>query len=296
MVLCVTLNRSENSKIIKGKICMITGANSGIGKATAIGLSKLGAHLVLVCRNQERAESAIKDIKEKSGNELIDLLIADLSSQNEIHRVVSEFKDKYEKLDVLINNAGVNLPKRTFTVDEIESTFAVNYLSYFMLSILLFEDLKKGDPARIVNVASSIQAKSIDFENLNGEKNYGQLKAYSLSKLAVILFTHEFANKLNGTGVIVNCLHPGFVKTNMIRNFRPFVKYFYHLVGLFMKSPKKGAKTSIFLASSPEVNGVSGKYFKNRKETKSVKISYDEETAKKLWEISVKLTNVDFKD
>ena len=275
---------------------MITGANSGIGKATAIGLSKLGAHLVLVCRNQERAESAIKDIKEKSGNELIDLLIADLSSQNEIHRVVSEFKDKYEKLDVLINNAGVNLPKRTFTVDEIESTFAVNYLSYFMLSILLFEVLKKGDPARIVNVASSVQSKSIDFDNLNGEKNYGQLKAYSLSKLAVILFTHEFANKLNGTGVIVNCLHPGFVKTNMIRNFRPFVKYFYHLVGLFMKSPKKGAKTSIFLASSPEVNGVSGKYFKNRKEAKSVKISYDEETAKKLWEISVKLTNVDFKD
>ena len=289
------MSRSENKKVIGGKICMITGANSGIGKATAIGLAKLGAHLVLVCRNQERAEAAIKEIKENCGDQSIEFILADLSSQREIHRVVSEFKAKHEKLDVLINNAGVNLPKRTLTVDGIENTFAVNYLAQFMLSILLFDVIKKGDPARIVNVASSVQAKSIDFENLNGEKNYGQLKAYGLSKLAVVLFTHEFAKKVSRTGVTVNCLHPGFVKTKMIRNFRPFVKYFYHFIGLFMKSPKNGAKTSILLASSPEVNGVSGKYFKKRKEAKSTKISYDDEVAKRLWEISVELTNVDFK-
>jgi len=275
---------------------MITGANSGIGKATAIGLAKLGAHLVLVCRSKEKAEEAIKEIKEKSGKESVDLFLADIASQKEIHNLVEEFKNKYEKLDVLINNAGVNLHKRTLTEDGIEITFAVNYLAQFMLSNLLFDNIKKGDPARIVNVASSVQSKSIDFENLNGEKNYGQLKAYALSKLAVVLFTYEFAKKVNGTGVTVNCLHPGFVKTNMIRNFRPFVKYFYHLVGLFMISPKRAAKKVIYLTSSPEVNGINGKYFKKGRMAESVKISYDEEIAKQLWDISVELTNVDFKN
>lgn len=274
---------------------MITGANSGIGKATAIGLAKLGAHLVMVCRNQERAESAIKEIKEKSGNDLIDLLLADLSSQKEIHRVVDEFKKKYDKLDVLINNAGVTLPKYSLTIDGIEKTFAINYLAQFMLCILLFDVLKKGNPARIVNVASSVQAKTVDFDILNSEENYGQLKAYGLSKLAVILFTREFAKEIKGSGVTVNCLHPGYVKTKLIRNFRPFVKYFYHLIGLFMISPKKGAKTSIYLASSPDVNSISGKYYKKRKEAKTVKISYDDEVAKRLWDISVELTNIDFK-
>ncbi|MFX1571666.1 MAG: SDR family oxidoreductase [Promethearchaeota archaeon] len=289
------MSRAENRRIISGKICMITGANSGIGKATAIGLAKLGAHLVMVCRNQERAESAIKEIKEKSGNDLIDLLLADLSSQKEIHRVVDEFKKKYDKLDVLINNAGVTLPKYSLTIDGIEKTFAINYLAQFMLCILLFDVLKKGNPARIVNVASSVQAKTVDFDILNSEENYGQLKAYGLSKLAVILFTREFAKEIKGSGVTVNCLHPGYVKTKLIRNFRPFVKYFYHLIGLFMISPKKGAKTSIYLASSPDVNSISGKYYKKRKEAKTVKISYDDEVAKRLWDISVELTNIDFK-
>ncbi len=144
-------------------------------------------------------------------------------------------------------------------------------------------------------MASSVQAKSIDFDNLNGEKHYSQLKAYAQSKLAVVLFTYEFAKKITGTGVSVNCLHPGYVKTNMIRNFRPFVKYFYHLVGLFMKNPKRGAKTSIYLASTPDIDGSSGKYFKKRKETKSVEISYDATLSKQLWDVSVKLTNVDLK-
>jgi len=144
-------------------------------------------------------------------------------------------------------------------------------------------------------VASSVQAKVIDFDDLNGDKHYGQLKAYAQSKLAVIVFTYEFAQKIYGTGVSINCLHPGYVKTNMIRNFRPFVKYFYHLVGLFMKSPKRGAKNSIYLASTPDIDGASGKYFKKRKEAKSVKISYDATVSKQLWDVSVKLTNIDFK-
>ncbi|MFX0022125.1 MAG: SDR family oxidoreductase [Candidatus Hermodarchaeota archaeon] len=287
---------NNKANMMKGKICMVTGANSGIGKATAIGLAKLGASLVLVCRDQTRAENAILEIEEKTGSKSIDLILADLSSQKGIHDLVSEFNNRYDKLHVLINNAGVNLHKQTFTEDGIETTFAVNYLAHFMLSNLLLETLKKTGSARIVNVASSVQAKSIDFEDLYGDHHYSQWRAYSQSKLAVVLFTYEFAKKIEGSGVTVNCLHPGFVKTNMVRKFRPFVKYFYHLVGLFMSTPKRGAKTSIFLASSPEINGISGKYFKRRKETKSVKISYDTNIAKQLWDVSVKLTNVDFKN
>ncbi|MFW9968578.1 MAG: SDR family oxidoreductase [Candidatus Odinarchaeota archaeon] len=287
---------NHDSKLMDGKICMITGANSGIGKATAIGLAKLGASLVLVCRDQARADEAIAEIKDMSGNDSIDLILADLSSQKGIHNLVSEFKNRYEKLHILINNAGVNLYKQTLTEDGIETTFAVNYLAHFMLSNLLFDVLKKSTPARIINVASSVQAKSIDFDDINGNDHYRQLKAYSQSKLAVVLFTYEFARRVKGNGVSVNCLHPGYVKTNMIRKFRPFVKYFYHLVGLFMLSPKRGAKTSIYLASSPEVNGISGKYFKRRKIRKTVKISYDKNMTQQLWDISVKLTNTDFKN
>jgi NAD(P)-dependent dehydrogenase (short-subunit alcohol dehydrogenase family) len=287
---------NNKSKLLNGKICMVTGANSGIGKATAIGLAKRGASLVLVCRDQTRAENAIVEIKERTGNDSIDLMIADLSSQKEIHKLVSEFKKKYDNLHVLINNAGVNLHQHTLTDDGIETTFAVNYLAHFMLCNLLFDTLQKSAPSRIINVASSVQAKSIDFDDINMINHYRQLKAYSQSKLAVILFTYEFAKKVEGTGVSVNCLHPGYVKTKMIRNFRPFVKYFYHLVGLFMLTPKKGAKTSIYLASSPEIDGTSGKYFKKKKEVESVKISYDEDTAKKLWELSVQLTDLDFKN
>lgn len=286
------LGRNNHSELMKGKTCMITGANSGIGKATAIGLAKLGAHLIFVCRNQDRAEKAIEEVKRKTGNKSIDLIIADLSSQKGIHKLVEEFNKKYDKLHILINNAGVNLSKRTLTEDGIETTFAVNYLAHFMLNNLLLDVLKKSAPSRIVTVASGVQAKSIDFDNLNGEKHYGQLKAYALSKVAAIIFTYAFAKKIEGTGVIVNCLHPGYVKTKMIRNFRKFVKYFYHLIGLFMLSPRKGAKTSIFLASSPEVEDINGKYFKKEKEAESVPISYDEEVLKQLWEVSVKLTKV----
>ncbi|MFX1391456.1 MAG: SDR family oxidoreductase [Promethearchaeota archaeon] len=286
----------DTTEPMKGKICLITGANSGIGKATALGLSKLGASLVFACRDRSRAEEAILEIKEKTGNDSIDLILADLSSQKEIYKLVAEFKSRYDSLDVLINNAGVNLHKQIITEDGIENTFAVNYLAQFMLSNLLFDVLKKGNPGRIINVASSVQAKSIDFDDLKSDNHYRQMKAYAQSKLAVVLFTYEFARKIKDSGVTVNCLHPGYVKTNMIRKFRPFVKYFYHFIGLFMSTPRKGAKTSIYLASSPEIDGTSGKYFKSRKEAKSVKVSYDKDVAKKLWDLSVKLTKVDFKN
>lgn len=276
---------------MKGKICMITGANSGIGKATAIGLAKMGATIVMVCRNKKKGEKALDYIKSESNNGNVNLFIADLSTQKAIHQLVKDFKEKYQHLHVLINNAGVNLSKRVLTEDGIESTFAINYLAPFLLSNLLLDILQNSSPARIVNVASSILAKSINFENLNGEKHYRQLKAYGQSKLALILFTYEFARRIEGMGVTVNCLHPGYVKTNMIKNFRGFVKYFFPFIGLFMKSPKKGAKTSIYLASSPEIQGVSGKYFEKRKEVELTEVSDDQEIAKCLWNVSVDLTN-----
>ena len=290
----MTITEDLTSEIMKGKICMITGANSGIGKATGIGLAKMGATIVMVCRNKDRGEKALEDIKKECNNGIVDLLVTDLSTQKAIHQLVKDFKERYQFLHVLINNAGINLSKRVLTENGIETTLAVNYLAQFLLSNLLLDILQASSPARIVNVASSVQAKTINFENLNGEKHYRQLNAYGQSKLAVILFTYEFARRIEGTGVTVNCLHPGYVKTNLIKNFRKFVKYFYPFIGLFMKTPKKGAKTSIYLASSPEVQNVSGKYFKNRKEAESVEASYDEELAKDLWEVSLTLTNLDF--
>ncbi len=286
--------KNHTSEIMKGKICMITGANSGIGKATALGLAKIGATIIMVCRNKDRGEKALEDIKKEVENGTVDLMIADLSTQKAIHQLVKEFKERYQFLHVLINNAGVNLSRCVLTEDGIETTFAVNYLAQYLLSNLLLDVLQASSPARIVNVASSVLAKNIDFENLNGEKHYRQLNAYGQSKLAVILFTYELSRRIEGTGVTVNCLHPGYVKTNMIKNFRKFVKYFYPLIGLFMKKPKKGAKTSIYLASSSEVEGVSGKYFKKRKEVESMKAVYDEEIAKRLWDVSIALTNLNF--
>ena len=284
--------KNYNSEIMKGKICMITGANSGIGKATAIGLAKMGATIIMVCRSKERGEKALEEIKGKCKNGSLDLMLADLFSQKAIHQLVQDFKEKYKRLHVLINNAGVNLSKRILSEDGIETTLAVNYLAPFLLCNLLFDSLKAGKPARIVNVASSVQAKSIDFDNLNGEKHYRQLKAYAMSKLAIIIFTYEFARRFDGNGVTINCLHPGYVRTNMIRNFRKFVKYFFPFISLFVRSPKRGAKTPIYCASSPDIEGVSGKYFKKRKEAKSVKASYDEELAKQLWDVSIELTNL----
>lgn len=278
---------------MKGKVCMITGANSGIGKATAIGLAKMGATIVMVCRDKERGERALQDIKKACINGNVDLMLADLSSQKAIHQFVKEFKEKYQFLHALINNAGVNLSKRILTEDGIETTLAVNYLAPFLLCNLLFDTLQASRPSRIINVASNVQSRSIKFENLNGEKHYRQLHAYSQSKLAIVIFTYEFARRIEGKGVTVNCLHPGYVKTNMVRNFRKFVKYFFPFIGLFMKSPKSGAKTSIYLASSPDVEGVSGKYFIKRKEKKSTKASYDDELAKRLWDVSISLTNLD---
>lgn len=277
---------------MKDKICIVTGANSGIGKATALGLAQLGAHIIMLCRDKSRGEEAQFEIINESGNELIELMLADLSSQQSIRDFVSDFKKKYDKLNVLINNAGVNPSKRYETVDGIEKAFAINTLAPFLLTNLLIPTLKNSSPARVINVASNVQSKSINFEKLQSKKYFRSWKAYSRSKTALILITYEFARRLKGTGITVNCLHPGFIKTNITRYYKGIIKFFTKIIFSFAKSPEEGAKTSIYLASSPEVEGVSGKFFIDKNEAKSKEITYDTSVAKKLWDICANLTRL----
>lgn len=271
---------------MKGRICLITGANSGIGKATALGLAKMGATVVMVCRNRGLGEASLAEIKVKSGNEPVELMLADLASQESVRQLVRDYKDRYQQLHVLINNAETYSTKRQVTVDGIETTFAVNYLARFLLTNLLLDTLKNSAPARIVDVAGAYHSKGrIDFDDLQGEKDYDGAHANNQSKLANVLFTYELARKLKGTGVTANCLHPGAVATSLVEkdpNYPSLMRLLYKLFKPFLKSPEKDAETSIYLATSPEVEGTTGKYFVNKKEAKSSKESYDESVSKRL--------------
>lgn len=273
---------------MNGKICLITGANSGIGKATALGLAKLGATVVIVCRDKAKGEAAQAEIKAQNSSGSVDLLLADLSSQESIRQLAKTVNERYPHLYVLINNAGISPSTRILTVDGIESTFAVNHLGPFLLTHLLLEKLKASAPARIVNVASSAEG-ALNFDDLQGEKSFNSMQAYSQSKRANILFTYELARRLAGTGVTANCLHPGVVSTNLVRDFPLAFRAF---VRLFFTTPEKGAQTSIYLASSPEVEGISGKYFAKKSAIQSSQASYDEAAAQRLWQISAELTHL----
>ncbi len=283
---------------MQGKVCIVTGANSGIGKATALGLAQMGATVVMVCRNQSKGEQAQNEIKEKSENDAIDLMLADLSSQESIYRLAENVQQHYQQLHVLINNAGVANLSRRETVDGLEMTFAVNYLAPFLLTNLLLDKLKTSAPARIVNVSSgSHQSGYIKMDDLELEKGYRLMRAYGQSKLALVLFTYELARRLQGAGVTANCLHPGFVATNIGQNGvgsvgRSIVKLIFSRLGI---SPEEGAKTSIYLASSPEIEGVTGKYFIKSIPVRSAPISYDETLQRQLWEESAKLVNLSVK-
>jgi NAD(P)-dependent dehydrogenase (short-subunit alcohol dehydrogenase family) len=277
-----------------GRVCLITGATSGIGKATAMGLANMGAGVVMVGRDRGRGEAALAEIEEGSPNASVDLMLAELSSQEEIHRLADEFKEAYPRLDVLINNAGVIRSKRVTTADGLEMTFAVNHLAHFLLTNLLLDVLKANAPSRIINVASGEQRNgTIDFDDLQGEKEYKTAKAYGQSKLANVLFTYELSRRLQGTGVSVNCLHPGAgVRTNLGSGVSGVFGFTVRALTPLMKSPEKGAETSIYLASSSEVEGLSGGYFVKKAEARSSDASYDERLARRLWEVSADLTKV----
>lgn len=281
---------------MKDKICLVTGATSGIGKATALGLARMGASVVIVGRDRERGEASRDEIRKLSGNSKVDLLLADLSSQGAIRQLVADFIAQYTQLHVLVNNAGVAPMKRTVTEDGIETIFAVNYLAPFLLTNLLLGTLKESAPARVVNVAGDFHRKAtIHFDDLMSEKEYNNTQANNQAKLALILFTYELSRRLAGTNVTANCLHPGAVATDAPLkdpDLSLFSRMLYRLVRLFFASPEKGAETSIFLAASPDVEGITGKYFIKKGEVASSPESYNQEIARRLWDQSLKLTGL----
>jgi len=276
-----------------GRTCMITGASSGIGRATAVALAGMGARLFLVCRDRGRGDDTIAAIRDKTGNRAVELLLADLSSQESIRQLARAFLATNQPLHVLVNNAGVVNLGRSLTVDGIETVFGVNHLAYFLLTIQLLERLQASAPARIVNVASDAHRfGTMNFDDLGGARRYRTMRIYGQSKLANILFTYELARRLGGTTVTVNCLHPGAVATGLGKNNGAWARVLTRMLSPFFRSPENGAATSIYLASSPDVEGITGKYFSNCKDTRSSKESYDEATARRLWEISAQMTGV----
>jgi NAD(P)-dependent dehydrogenase (short-subunit alcohol dehydrogenase family) len=283
--------RSEN---MKGKTVLITGATSGIGRETAIGLADMGARLVILARNEEKTRTVMDEIRSKTGNEELDHIRCDLASLEDVRRAADTFRSRYSRLDVLIDNAGLVNGRRIVTVDGYEHTFQVNHLSHFLLTNLLLDVLKGGAPSRVVVVSSAAHSGAhLDFGDLMMEKSYSAFKAYGRSKLANILFCFELARRLNGTGVTANCLHPGVVRTNFGHDLSGAVKVFFPMAYPFMISAKKGAVTSIYLASAPELEMVTGKYFSKKRVVPSSPESTDQETERRLWEVSAKLTGLE---
>jgi NAD(P)-dependent dehydrogenase (short-subunit alcohol dehydrogenase family) len=282
---------------MNGKICMVTGATSGIGAATAEGLAQRGATLILVGRNREKCEATADQFRSRTGNSSIECLVADLSSQADIRGLARQFRDKHSRLDVLINNAGGIFMTRRQTVDGLEMTFALNHLAYFLLTTLLLDSLEASAPSRIINVSSCghERADGIVFDDLQSERGYRGFKAYHRSKLANLLFTYELARRLSGTDVTVNALGPGVVATNIGRNNRWIWRILKPLVDVLFRmnyiSPEEGARTAIHLAASPDVDGLTGLYFAKEEPTASSEASRDEATARRLWKVSEELTS-----
>src|SRR5438445_7569967 len=292
MVRYTEWNLPEVNVYMTGKTCLITGGNSGIGKATALGLAIMGANVVVVSRSKEKGEAALTEIIAKSGNRNVELMLADMSSQESIRRLASDFKAGHEKLHLLVNNAGVYLTRRTATVEGLESTFAINHLGPFLLTNLLLDLLKASAPSRIVNVTSDAHnGANVNFEDLQGEKKFSGWQAYGQSKLAMILFTHELATRLDGPGVTVNSAHPRAVRTKFANNNR-LVTFGFRLMRPFFISPKTAAKRILYVATSPDLEGVTGEYFTKMHAAKSSQESYEDDSAKRLWQMSEQLTKL----
>jgi retinol dehydrogenase-12 len=269
---------------MKGKIVLITGATSGLGKETARALARLGATIVMTARDMQKGEQTKQELIESTQNKNIEVMLCDLSSLVSIRKFCAEFLQKYDALHVLVNNAGVSNFHRKVSKDGIEETFAVNYLAPFLMTNLLLERLQRSAPSRIVNVASGFNSGSIQFDDLEFTKEYSVFKVYGHSKVALILFTRLLARKLEGTGVLVNCANPGMSRTNLGRDAGAVSRMFFKIFG---KNPVKGAQPMVYLASAPGLT-VSGEYFEKKQVMRLNPGTYDMDVANKLWDISTK--------
>ncbi len=285
--------KQTHSGVMAGRTVLVTGGSGGIGKATALGLARMGAHVAITGRDPERTEATAAEIRAEGGGQ-VDVFVADLSSQSEVRRLADDALQRLPRIHVLVNNVGGYWNTRHLTADGLERTFAVNHLASFLLTNLLLDRLKQSAPARVVTVASHAQAMGrIDFDDLQGELSYSGGRAYNQSKLANVLFTYELARRLQATSVTANALHPGVVRTSfgaedpavVQRLFIPFLMH-------FMKTPAQGAATSIYLASALDVEQVSGRYFADNKPKRSSERSYDEAAAARLWQRSADLVGL----
>ena len=273
-----------------GKTVLVTGGSGGIGRATALGLARLGAHLAITGRDRARAEDAAREIRAVSSGP-VDVFVADLSSQSEVRRLADEVLQSLARIDVLVNNVGGYWNTRHVTADGLERTFALNHLAAFLLTSLLLDRLKQIAPARVVTVSSHVQAMGrINFDDLQGERSYSAARAYNQSKLANVLFTYELARRLQGTSVTANALHPGVVRTSFGAEDPGLIqRLFTPLMRLFLKSPAQGAATSIHLAYAPDLEQVTGRYFVGCTPKRSSERSYDKTAAALLWRVSADL-------
>lgn len=280
---------AEASEELHGRVCLVTGASAGIGRATAEALAGGGATVILVARSPERGEAARQAIMRRTGNRSVELLVADLAAQRQIRRLADEVRRRYERLDVLVNNAAVYTRTRTLTVDGLEMQFAVNHLAAFLLTNLLLAPLRAGAPARVVTVSSEAHRKArIDWTNLQGERGYSGLRAYANSKLANLLFTFELARRLEGSGVTANAVHPGVVGTELLfGGWAPL-----RLLRPFLRTPEQGARTVVHVATAAALAATTGRYFIDGREAEPAPQARDPEDAQRLWEISERLTGL----
>ncbi|MFO7684274.1 MAG: SDR family oxidoreductase [Chloroflexota bacterium] len=282
---------AENGRLHQ-KLIMITGATSGIGKVTAHNLAAQGASLILVARSEEKARAVQASIQQQTGVQP-EYLLADLADMDQIRQLVAQFQTRHERLDVLVNNAGAFFLNRQETAAGFEMTWATNHLSYFLLTNLLVDNLKASSAARVINVSSDAhKAGEIFFDDPNLTNNFNSWKAYSQSKLANVMFTYELAHRLEASNITANALHPGFVRTGFAKNNGRFSRLIMPLIHLGAISEEKGAETPTYLAASPEVEGVTGKYFDKKKAIPSSARSYDEAAQKRLWDLSAEMVGL----
>lgn len=279
---------------MRDTICLVTGANAGMGYWITRGLAQQGATVVMVCRNAAKGLAARDQIVQATGNNRIVVLIADLSSQRAIRQLVQEFQGRYPHLHVLVNNAGAHIQQRQVTADGIEMNLIVNHLSSFLLTNLLLDTLRASVPARIVNVASNSMTPSINLADLQSERSFEPWHAYGQAKLAMVLTTYALARRLVGTGISVNALHPGLVGSDIVEDVAPpLARPFLGLIKRFLLTPEQGAQAALYLATSPQVEGVTGTYFNRKKESRSVPNSYDEALQEQIWDISAGLVKLE---